>query len=96
MFSKIEKVIDKYKLKLNNKTKIINVSKEGVDFIGFRFYIKDKIILKVRNDTKKRFKKKIKLIEKGKIENGEHIIASYKGHFKLGGCYKMLKKFVIF
>ena len=53
--SKIEKVIDKYKLKLNNKTKIINVSKEGVDFIGFRFYIVDnKIILKVRNNTKKK------------------------------------------
>ena len=97
MFSKIEKVIDKYKLKLNNKTKIINVSKEGVDFIGFRFYIVDnKIILKVRNNTKKRFKRKMKLIKKGKIENGENIIASYKGYFKLGGCYKMLKKFVIF
>lgn len=38
----------------------------------------------------------MKLIKKGKIENGENIIASYKGHFKLGGCYKMLKKFVIF
>ena len=95
--SKIEKVIDKYKLKLNNKTKIINVSKEGVDFIGFRFYIVDnKIILKVRNNTKKRFKRKMKLIKKGKIENDQNIIASYKGHFKLGGCYKMLKKFVIF
>ena len=38
----------------------------------------------------------MKLIKKGKIENGENIIASYKGYFKLGGCYKMLKKFVIF
>ena len=47
-----------YGLKLNNKTKIINVSKEGLDFIGFRFYIKNKIILKVRNNTKKDLRKK--------------------------------------
>ena len=72
----ISKFILDYGLRLNDKTKIINVSKNGVDFIGFRFYIKNKIILKVRNNTKKRFKKKMKLIEKGKIENGEHIIAS--------------------
>ena len=35
----------------------------------------------------------MKLIEKGKIENGEHIIASYKGHFKLGNCYHLFYKF---
>ncbi len=82
-----------YGLKLNNKTKIINVSKNGVDFIGFRFYIKGKIILKVRNSTKKRFKRKMKLIKKGKINNSQNVIASYKGHFKLGNCYHLFKKF---
>lgn len=84
----------RYGLRLNDKTRIINVSKNGVDFIGFRFYIiNGKIILKVRNDCKKRFKRKMKLIEKGKIENSENVIASYKGHFKLGRCFNLFKKF---
>ena len=74
---KINKFVLKYGLRLNDKTKIINVSKNGVDFIGFRFYIKDKIILKVR-------------IKKGKIKNSKNVIASYKGYFKLGNCYNLL------
>ena len=89
----INKFVLDYGLCLNDKTKIINVSKEGVDFIGFRFYIKNKIILKVRNNTKKRFKRKMKLIKKGKIKNGKNVVASYKGHFKLGNCYYLFKKF---
>lgn len=35
----IECVIKEYKLCLNKKTKIINVSKEGLDFLGFVFLI---------------------------------------------------------
>ena len=78
----ISKFVLDYGLCLNDKTKIINVSKNGVDFIGFRFYIiNGKIILKVRNDTKKRFKRKMKLIKMGKVENGDSVIASYKGHW---------------
>lgn len=90
--NEINNLILKYGLKLNNKTKIINVSKNGVDFIGFRFYIKGKIILKVRNSTKKRFKRKMKLIKKGKINNSQNVIASYKGHFKLGKCFNLFSK----
>ena len=89
----ISKFVLDYGLCLNDKTRIINVSKEGADFIGFRFYIKNKIILKVRNNTKKRFKKKLKLIKKGKIENGKNVVASYQGHFKLGNCYHLFYKF---
>ena len=89
----INKFVLDYGLCLNDKTRIINVSKEGADFIGFRFYIKNKIILKVRNNTKKRFKKKMKLIKKDKIKNGKNVVASYKGHFKLGNCYYLFKKF---
>ena len=89
----INKFVLDYGLCLNDKTKIINVSKEGADFIGFRFYIKDKIVLKIRNNTKKRFKKKMKLIKKGKIKNGKNVVASYQGHFKLGNCYHLFYKF---
>ena len=91
---KINQFVLKYGLHLNDKTKIINVSKNGVDFIGFRSYISDKIILKISNNTKKRFKRKVKLIKKGKIENSKNVIASYKGHFKWGNCYNLLKKYL--
>lgn len=91
----IKIIINKYKLKLNDKTKIINVSKEGIDFLGFHFYIiNNKLIMKIRNDTKKRFKSKIKAIKKGKItkEKSFQIIQSYKGYFKYGNCYNLYKK----
>lgn len=88
------KEINKYKLKLNSKTSIINVSKNGLDFFGFRFYIKNnKVIMKVRNKTKSNFKRKIKLIRNGKIDEDKAIciISSYKGHFKWGNCYNLFK-----
>lgn len=91
---KIEEVVSMYKLKLNDKTKIINVSKEGLDFLGFRFYIwNDKIIMKVRKDTKKRFKRKMSLIKKGKVDDDKalQIINSYKGHLKWGNCYNLVR-----
>ena len=93
--SKIERATDKYKLKLNKKTKIINVNREGMDFLGFRFYIiNNKIVMKVRRNTKKRFKRKMKAIKNGKIpeDKGGQIISSYKGHFKWGNCYNLINK----
>ena len=92
--NEIEKIVNKYKLKLNSKTKIFNVNKEGLDFLGFRFYIiNNKLILKVRNDTKKRFKRKMKAIKAEKIskEKGLQISNSYKAHFKYGNCYNLYK-----
>ncbi len=97
--SKIERATDKYKLKLNNKTKIINVNREGMDFLGFRFnIINNKIVMKVRRNTKKRFKRKMKAIKNGKIpeDKGGQIISSYKGHFKWGNCYNLINKSSIF
>lgn len=90
----IEKIVRKYKLRLNNKTKIINVTKEGLDFLGFRFYIiNNKLILKVRNDTKKRFKRKMRTIKKGSVNKVKsfQIIQSYNGHLKWGNSYFLLK-----
>lgn len=76
----IEKILDLYKLKLNNKKTMVNSIKNGIDFLGFRFYVKDKkIILKVRNDCKKRFKKKMRKYD-------YNIYQSYKGHLKWGNC----------
>ena len=90
----IEKMVEKYKLRLNRKTKIINVSKEGLDFLGFRFCIYNKVILKVRRDTKKRFKRKMKLSKNGKFsdEQSLQIFNSYKCHLKWGNCFNLIKR----
>lgn len=82
--------IKKYKLKLNHKTKIVNVSKEGLDFLGFRFYKNTKIYMKVRKETKKRFKRIIKNNDKYDKRNRE-IINSYKAHLKWGNCFWLFK-----
>ena len=90
----IIKILNKYKLSLNSKTCIINVSKNGIDFLGFRFYIKNnKVIMKTRTKIKRNFKRKMKLIGSSKISRykGMSIISSYKGHFKWGNCYNLIK-----
>ena len=73
----ISNFIFDYGLCLNDKTKIIKVSKEGLDFLGFRFY---KGYTKIRSKNMKRFKRKIKLYKKGIIDND--FICGYKGYFK--------------
>ena len=89
----IEQELKKYKLKLNNKTQIVNVNKDGIDFLGFHFYKRGKVIMKVRNDCKKHFKRKLKIINKCKLPKSTYIsiIKSYEGHFKWGNCYNLYK-----
>ena len=56
-------LLNEYKLELNNKTRIYNI-KEGVEFLGFRFILKNnRLILKLRNNTKKKIKKIVKIIK---------------------------------
>lgn len=93
---KIEEYLKKYKLELNKKTKIYS-SLEGIEFLGFRFYLKNKIILKVRNQTKNRFKRKMKKLcdsyENGLVNYNDVISVrnSYKGHLKHGSCKKLVE-----
>ena len=87
------KLKEDYKLEFNMKKTKINSMKNGIDFLGYRFYIKNnKVILKLRNRTKKRFKRKVKnmkelydynLISKREFNSS---IASYKGLLKWGTC----------
>jgi hypothetical protein len=93
----IEKIVTKYKLKLNKKTKIYT-SKEGFEFLGFRYIIKNgKLILKVKNQTKRKFKRKMKnmelLYQKNKITNEKYIQVknSYLGHLKYGNTNNLIK-----
>jgi len=89
-------------LDLNERKTRVDSIKNGLDFLGFKFYIKNnKIILKIRNDTKKRFKKKMKkincLYENGQIDFTERksVIDSYIGHLEYGNCNKLIRDNII-
>lgn len=84
----IEKLLDKYKLKLNRKTRIYS-SLDEIEFLGFRFILSDKIVMKVTNKTKKRFKHRIKYIKNNSKKN---IIDSYIGHLSYGNCNNLIYK----
>lgn len=92
----INKILERYKLKLNKKTKIYSC-KEGFEFWGFRYIIKNnKVIMKVKNSTKKRFKRKIKeynkLLDKNKLSEFDYnqVLASYKGHLSYGNTNNLV------
>lgn len=94
---KITNILDKYKLNLNKKTKIYHI-KEGFDFLGFRYYIKNgKVIMKVKNQTKKKFKRKMRnlyyLCSKNIISKEEFIQVrnSYLGHLSYGSTRKLVR-----
>ena len=94
--NEITKIIDKYKLKLNSKTQIISI-KQGFEFLGFKYNIKNnKVIMKVKNQTKRRFKRKMKklytLLDNNEIDITElnQIKASYLGHLSYGNTKKLV------
>jgi len=96
---KIKEILNKYELELNNKTKIYN-KKEGITFLGFHYKIRNnKVIITIKNETKRKFKKRMKKINKlynEKIINEKEvnqIIASYKGHLSKGKCMKLYNKY---
>ena len=93
----IIKMLDRYNLKLNNKTQIVNY-KEGFEFLGFRYYIKNnKLIMKVKNQTKRKFKRKMKIMYKLASENKitqkdvKQVEDSYLGHLSYGNSQKLIK-----
>ena len=93
----IEKYLELLKLTLNKKKTRIDSIKNGIDFLGFRFIIKNnKVIMKVRNNTKKKFKKKLKKLyilydeEQVKFEELRCVRDSYLGHLKHGNCNNLI------
>ena len=104
--SKIKnKLENDYNLKLNPKKTRINSIKNGIDFVGYIFYIKNnKVILKLRKRNKYNFKKKAKHLQILKkynyITNKEYnnLLSSYKGLLKWGSCntlwYQTLKEYL--
>ena len=96
------KLRNEYKLDVNLKKTKIDSIKNGIDFLGYRFYVKNnKVIMKVRNRTKKKFKRRVRelsilrnynLISRIEINRD---LASYKGIILHGDggslYYKWLK-----
>lgn len=89
-------VNNRLKLEFNNKTQIFPI-KNGVDFLGFHFYLTDsgKIIKKLRCSSKIRFKNRLKKLQneyrigKVQLDDINMSLASYYGHLKHGNTYKL-------
>ena len=86
-------------LKFNEKTDIFPL-KNGVDFLGWHFYLTDtgKVIRKVRAATKSKYKRKLKYFERAYSENKmeteeiRQVLASYNSHLSFGHTYRLQKR----
>ena len=96
------KLHNEYKLDINEKkTKIHNI-KNGVEFLGYRFSLKNgRVIAKVKNATKRKFKIRTKelilLYDNNLITKKEFnkYIASYKGILMNGNCNNLYYKVMV-
>ena len=92
----------KHMYELNNKTRIYNIS-EGIEFLGYKYILKNnKIIVKLRNITKKNFKKSIRMLKLLKdynyIDNNKYklLLSGYKGVLSKGNCNNLYYRSVIY
>lgn len=90
-----------FKLDVNGKKTRVDNTMNGIDFLGYRFLIKNgKLILKLKNHTKKRFKSKIKkinnLYNNKLIDNYAYkiLISSYIGILKWGNCTNLYDRWI--
>lgn len=77
----IKNLLDRYKLELNEKTMIIS-KKQGLNFLGYRFLVGEKIIVKVTSKNKRKIRKKLRYLYKHNINMYNKSLVSYKGYFK--------------
>lgn len=86
-------------LSFNEKTQMTTM-KNGVDYLGFHFYLTDtgKVVKRLRTKSKRRWKRRLKKMKIQYRENElllEDItrsIASYKGHLKHGHTYRLRQR----
>ena len=87
---------DKLHLELNQKTQIVPMA-QGVDYLGFHFYLTDtgKVIRRLRTSSKKRMKKRLRSFEKAykkdkiTMQAVSRSLASYKGHLSHGHVHAL-------
>lgn len=86
------------KLEFNEKTQIFPIS-QGVDYLGFHFYVTDKgkVIRRLRTERKIRIKRKFKRIKekysqkKVGLEYISQMVNSYKAHLSYGHTHNLWK-----
>lgn len=78
---KIKEILNEYKLELNNKTIIIN-KKQGLIFLGYRFIINNKVIIKIPTKNKNKIKRKLNNLKKYNYSKYLLVKQSYKGYLK--------------
>lgn len=86
-------------LEFNEKTQIIPI-RNGIDYLGFHFYLTDsgKVIRKVRRRTKQKFKKRLKYYQAAyrkdscTLQEVSQTINSYTAHLKHGHTWHLRKK----
>lgn len=87
------------KIGFNKKTQIFPLS-EGVDYLGWHFYLTDtgKVVRKLRTVNKRKFKRRLKAFERkysrGEIayEDIKRSLSSYNGHLSHGHAWKLKNK----
>lgn len=96
-----DKLKNEYGLNINKKKTKINSIKNGIDFLGYNFILKNNhLILKLRTETKKRIKKKISKFNKSESYDNEHknklirSLIGYKGVLKWGSCKTLYYKYI--
>lgn len=86
------------KLEFNQKTQICP-SKNGVDFLGFHFYLTSsgKVIKRLRTQSKKKYKKRLKKMQtdfaegRTELDDIKRSFAGFSGHLKRGHTFYMQK-----
>lgn len=79
----INKKLSYLKLSFNKKTQIYNL-KSGVNFLGYKFILKNKkLVILLNNQTRKKIKRKLRKARKNNINFYKKSLASYNGYFKV-------------
>lgn len=80
---KIEDKVAQLNLSLNDKTQIFSI-KRGINFLGYRFILKNKrLIVLINQKNKRKIKRRLhKLQKKNNIEKYKEVVVSYSGYFQ--------------
>lgn len=97
--TEIEALLSDLKLEFNEKTQIFPL-KQGVDYLGFHFYLTEtgKVIKKLRTSNKRHMKRRLRAMRRdyaeGKLslEDTQQILSSYMAHLKHGHTDKLRQK----
>lgn len=84
---KIKTLLDRYKLELNQKTVIIS-RKNGLNFLGYKFILDKKVVIKIPNKNRRKINKKLNYLYKYDINKYYNSLVSYKGYLKYTNANK--------